>query len=288
MCRCFAKILLAEVLMDNIKTGWETEKRTHFDEIVVNYDKARWEYPAELFTDIFEYKGTNSENTALEIGAGTGKAATPFLTAGYNVTAVELGRNMADFISDKFKDYSGFEIIVSSFEEAELTENSYDVIYAASAFHWVNAEIGCPKAFRLLKNGGVFALFRNNTVGTYEVYDDMLELYEKYYLSVYPNNTRGEKNTHENLSAPSGIHRGYRFYDMKDYGFTDITMKFYEVTNSYSADEYVALLDTYADHRSLPESNKTALYAGIRESIERHGGFCKLDCLFQLYMGRKP
>ena len=274
--------------MEGIKTGWERERRTHFDEITANYDKVRWEYPLELYTDIFAYQQTGRGEAALEIGAGTGKATTPFLMAGYSVTAVELGTNMAEFLLNKFKDYSGFNVITSAFEEAELTDGSYGLIYAASAFHWVDAEIGCPKVLRLLKSGGVFALFRNNPVDGYGFNEDIQELYRKYYLSIYPTNTMPAKKTSLELSQPSGINRGYGFYDMEHYGFTEITMKFYEVTHTYNADDYVALLETYADHRSLPESNKAALYAGIKESIIGNGGYCKQDYLFQLYMGRKP
>ena len=81
-----------------IKTGWEQENRVHFDEIVINYDKVRWDYPQQMFEDIFEYSGLGKGKKAIEIGAGTGKATTPVLNAGYDVTAVELGANMATFI----------------------------------------------------------------------------------------------------------------------------------------------------------------------------------------------
>ena len=147
-----------------ICTGWERHNRKHFDEIVVNYDKARWDYPGELINDIIKYGKNESCRKALEIGAGTGKATAPFLEAGYNVTAVEIGANMASFLRDKFKEYKDFNVITAAFEDASLEDGSYDLIYAASAFHWVDADIGCPKVFRLLKDGGTFALFRNNFI----------------------------------------------------------------------------------------------------------------------------
>jgi len=37
------------------KTGWERERRTHFDEITAEYDKIRWNYPDELFRDAIDY-----------------------------------------------------------------------------------------------------------------------------------------------------------------------------------------------------------------------------------------
>ena len=273
---------------ENSKTGWERERRTHFDEIAINYDKVRWEYPPELFADIFRYNEINAEKNALEIGIGTGKATAPFLAAGYAVTAAELSVHMAEFVRNKYKNYDNFNVIVSAFEEIDLRKNSYDLIYAASAFHWVDAEKGCPKALGLLKSGGIFALFRNNLVRGYEVYEETKEFYNKYYFSVYPANKSSSPKTREDMSSPSGIYHGYRFYTMEQYGFVDTVMKFYEVTLSYSTEEYIDLLETFADYRSLPESNKAALYAGIRETIKRHGGYCKQDYLFQLYMGRKP
>ena len=148
--------------MTNTKTGWERDNRMHFDEIVVNYDKFRWDYPAELFADAIQYSGQGNGKRAIEIGAGTGKATAPFLDAGYTVTAVEMGANMTEFLQDKFKEYKNFNVITSTFEDAPLEDESYDLIYAASAFHWVDAEIGCPKILRLLKSGGAFVLFRNN------------------------------------------------------------------------------------------------------------------------------
>ena len=65
-------------------------------------------------------------------------------------------------------------------------------------------------------------------------------------------------------------------------------MKFYDATRLYSADDYITLLDTYSDHRSLPDVNRSALYKGIRETIIKYGGYQKLDFLFQLYIGKKP
>jgi ubiquinone/menaquinone biosynthesis C-methylase UbiE len=273
------------------KTGWERENRTHFDEIVVNYDKARWDYPAELYADIFEYSGTGHKN-ALEIGAGTGKATAPFLNAGYDVTAVEMGENMSVFMLDKFKEHTNFDVITATFEDVELQDNSYDLIYAASAFHWVDAKIGCPKAYRLLKNGGTFALFRNNAIppNGNELFKESQAIYDKYYYSHYESNKRPiliTEMSYDDFLKPLEIHRGFRFESLEQYGFSDITMKLYEATQTYNADDYIMLLDTYSDHRALPNNNRTALYSGIKEAILRHGGQQKLNCIFQLYMGRK-
>ncbi|MCL2696807.1 MAG: class I SAM-dependent methyltransferase [Oscillospiraceae bacterium] len=263
--------------------GRERERRVHFDEIVEAYDKIRPEYPDELFSDIISYsKGKN----ALEIGAGTGKATAPFLGAGFGVTAVELGENMTQFLLSKFKGYNNFNAITSDFENAVLENDVYDLVYAASAFHWVDTEIGCPKAFRILKSGGAFALFRYNVIHTDGniIYEELQEIYKKYYHKPYK---KPIKLSREKYLEPVEILRGFGFEDLKTYGFTDISMKLYDAQQTYSADEYLTFLDTLSDHRSLPESDRTALYAGVREIINKYGEY-KKDYVFQLYMARKP
>ncbi|MCL1807824.1 MAG: class I SAM-dependent methyltransferase [Oscillospiraceae bacterium] len=271
-------------------TGWERDRRTHFDEIAADYDKMRSEYPGELFDDIFEYSGMGKRKKALEIGAGTGKATTPFLDAGCDVTAVEIGANMAAFLLERYKNYKDFNVITADFESALLEEGCYDLIYAASAFHWVDADIGCPKVFRLLKSGGTFALFRYNAIAACgeDCYEDIQAVYEKHYYSYFPSNVRPVRKSKADFEKPSEIHHSFGFEDLKQYGFTGISMMFYDTARTFGADEYIAWLDTMSDHRSMPESGRAALYEGIRESIIRHGGHHKVDFIYKLYMGRKP
>ncbi len=274
----------------NNGTGWERNNRIIFDEIVANYDKVRWGYPDELYMDIIRYSRPEKGKKALEIGAGTGKATVRFLDMGYDITAVEMGVNMTEFLLDRFKEYKNFNVVTATFEDASLEEAQYDLIYAASAFHWVDAEIGCPKVYRLLKEGGTFALFRNNAVPAdgEELYEEIQTLYIKYYNSYYTSIKRPVRKSREDFLKPSEIYKSFRFEDLERYGFREVTMKLYDASQTYSADEYIALLDTYSDHRGLPDDNRTALYAGIREAILRHGGYHKVDYIFQLYMGRKP
>jgi len=270
-------------------SGWERSNRIIFDEIADKYDRIRWGYPDELFADIIQYSGQGKGKKALEIGAGTGKATTPFLDSGYVVTAVEMSRNMSDFLLHRFKEYRNFSVITSAFEDVSLDDENYDLIYAASSFHWVDAETGCPKVYRLLKKGGVFALLRNNPVPAVgeEIFEEIQEIYEKYYYSYYVSKERPSKKSRDDFMKPSEIRRRFGFDCLERFGFSDVTMKLYDASHIYSADEYTELLDTFSDHRSLPVDLRTALYDGVRKVITRHGGYHKVDYVYQLYMGRK-
>jgi len=269
--------------MSNI--GWERERRVHFDEITELYDKVRPEYPRALYEDLFKYVGGGK--TALEIGAGTGKATRPFLDAGYDVTAVEIGENMTEFLRCRYQDNTNFSAITAAFEDVAPLENNYDLIYAATAFHWVDAKIGGPKAFSLLKSGGTFALFRYNFIPADgdELYEEIQDVYKEYGHQPYK---RPTKMSITDFSSADGIYWGFRCKSLESYGFSDTVMKFYDFSRVFDADGYIKSLETNSDHRSLPDDKRAALYVGIRSVINRHGGSIKLNYMFQLYMGKKP
>lgn len=275
--------------MVKVGIGWERNRRTHFDDIVTNYDRMRPEYPHELFEDILSYSGLKYGGNALEIGAGTGKATIPFLNKGFHITAVEIGEKMAGYLSKKLENHQNFNVIVTSFEDVELKSNTFDLIYAATAFHWVNADIGCPKAYELLKENGTIALFRYSALAAHgeAIFDEIQTIYEKYYYSYYTTSSKPIKKSKADFTKPSEIYISFRFEDLKNYGYKDVTMKFYDGSKIFSANEYINWLDTLSDHRSLPESNKEALYDEVRKTILNHGDSHKVDFIFQLYMGRK-
>lgn len=274
----------------NKRTGWERENRTHFDSIAAEYEAVRPEWIGEIFRDIQEYTKPTQGKNAAEIGVGTGKATAPILSMGYNVTAVEINPSMAAYSLNRFKSFPNFSVVVSSFEDVPLKENSFDLIYAASSIHWVDAEIGLPKARRLLKDNGVIALFRYNEVASIddELYKEVHKIHSRYYGSYY-NVPYSEpvRKTHEDFYKPEEIYKGFRFKDLQSYGFRDVTMQFYDVTLGYSADEYIALLSTLADFRNLPENVRAPLYKELKGMIDGSGGKYKTDYVFQLYLGRK-
>lgn len=80
---------------------------------------------------------------------------------GCDVTAIELGENLAEFSKEKFKEHKNFSVYNTSFEDFECDDNSFDIPYSATAFHWILEEIGYPKTLKLLKNDGTLALFWN-------------------------------------------------------------------------------------------------------------------------------
>jgi SAM-dependent methyltransferase len=124
--------------------------RRTFDSAADLYDEARPEYPDELFDDLIEVSGLQPGNRLLEIGCATGKATRALMERGFSVVCVELGADLAERAR---RNLAGFpvEIHVEPFEKWEGEAETFDLVYAATAWHWVDPAIRYRKAHRLLR-----------------------------------------------------------------------------------------------------------------------------------------
>jgi len=113
-----------------------------FGSVAECYERYRLDYPNELVDIVLRYAG-RPVRTALEVGAGTGKATRLFASRGIEVTALEPDADMAH---------------VSTFEEFRI-ESRFDLVYAAAAWHWTSPVTRWARAVELLVPGGVLVLF---------------------------------------------------------------------------------------------------------------------------------
>ncbi len=250
-----------------------------FDTNAETYDNLRPGYPSKLYSDIFAQIALNSTSNAVEIGIGGGQATLPILKTGCSLIAVEYGENLSELCREKFKNFPKFKVVTSKFEDYISENESCDLIYSASAFHWIPEEIGYSKVFDLLKSGGVFARFANHPFGD----KGRLKLWEeiqKIYAVYMPNSKSPKPYTEADAESRSKI--------AEKYGFVDISYKLYHRTRSFSAAEYTKLLSTYSDHIALPENIRNEFYLKIKEAINNHGGTITIYDTIDLQIARKP
>ena len=255
------------------------ELRLKFNEDATNYDRWRPVYVPELFDAIIEYSNLDDTKRALEVGIGTGQATLPILKTGCKVTAVEIGKELAEYSRRKFSGFRNFEVVNVDFESFPGESNTYDLIYSATAFHWIPEEIGYPKAFDLLKPGGTLALFWNHPFVNRS--DDMLhaeiqEIYSKYRPT-------GDKPLVEfNESSCKKVTD-----TLESHGFSTVTFRLFYQTRTVSSRDYIGLLNTYSDHRSLEENIKNGLECGIVSAIDKSGGELNIYDTMDLYLAQK-
>lgn len=119
------------------------------------YERFRPGYPEELFDRVMAHAG-GPVRTALEIGAGTGKATRLFARPGITVTATDPDGAMLAELRKHVPE--SVRTVQAAFEDVRPGER-YGLVYAAAALHWTDPEGRWARMAALLEPGGVFASF---------------------------------------------------------------------------------------------------------------------------------
>ena len=130
-----------------------------FDAAALDYDSSRPLYPAALYTDLLRHVPLTAQSRVLEIGLGTGKASEPILRTGCSLTGLEPGSNLEALAAERLKGYANLSLLNCTLQDYAGEGAPFDLIYAATAFHWIPEEYGYRRVFELLREGGSFARF---------------------------------------------------------------------------------------------------------------------------------
>jgi SAM-dependent methyltransferase len=146
-----------------------------FDEDADLYDRVRPGYPAQLFDDLAVLAGVGPGCRLLEIGPGTGKATIELARRACRITAVELGPNLAAIATRNLtalheahqqtgETIPRAEVVVSAFETWPLPDEQFDVVVAATAYHWLDPDMRLAKIAEALRPGGMLAVVETHHV----------------------------------------------------------------------------------------------------------------------------
>lgn len=223
-----------------------------FGVVAEAYERFRPGYPAELFDMVLTYAG-QPVRTALEIGAGTGKATRLLAQRGIIVTATEPDGAMLAELRQHVP--ATVKTVQAAFEDLRPNE-SYGLVYAAAALHWTDPEGRWSRMAALLEPGGVFASFG----GPVRLADPAVE--EAVGVA------RAPFLDSDDVPSPDGTPPGH---DMQWPGtelqrsewFADVQQSVIERRLTMSARDYVGLLSTISAYLELPTSEQEQVYRRI-------------------------
>ena len=261
----------------NLKYGTDDagrHLRTAFDEDAANYDAVRPRYCKALFEAIFDGAQLDKSALCLEIGPGTGQATEPFLNRGCRVTAVELGENLAQYLAWKYRDLPNLSVWNGDFLDFP-EEQRYDLIYSATAFHWIPREQGLEKVKRLLKPGGTLALFWNHPIPGGQIGTPA----EQAVSAVYEKHGKGgSKKIFDGSTCPAYCD------SLRAAGFRNVGFQLFESQRVLSGTQYVQLMRSYSDHANLNEAQRQALEGDMLQAIEGLGDGLPILDRMDLYL----
>lgn len=122
------------------------------------YDNARPKCPEKVREIILKYLETTPD-LVVDMGCGTGLSTTIWSEASNKVIGIEPSPDMIKKAKERV---SGLEnvIFTSAFSDnTGLDNDCADVITCSQSFHWMNPETTLNEVARILKKGGVFAVY---------------------------------------------------------------------------------------------------------------------------------
>jgi SAM-dependent methyltransferase len=236
--------------------------RATFESVAEHYHQARPEYPAALLDGLMALAALRPGDRGLEVGCGTGKATAALAARGLAITGVELGPGLAAVARRNLARYPQVTVHQGPFERwpAAGAQPPFDLVFAATAWHWVDPAVRYRRAWELLRPGGHLAFWSATHVlpdGGDPFFADIQDVYEEL----------GE-------ALPSGSvwHRPGELPDESEEirasgWFDEIEVRQFDWEIEYDAESYIALLDTFSGHITMQPWQRERLYGEIRDRL---------------------
>jgi SAM-dependent methyltransferase len=227
-----------------------------FGAVAEAYERFRPGYPDDVVDLVLAYAG-RPVDTALEIGAGTGKATRVFAARGIAVTATDPDAAMLA----ELRRHVPAEVVTvrAAFEELR-PQRTYGLVYAAAALHWTRPEGRWSRVAGLLEPGGVFASFG----GPIRLADPAVE--EALAAARAPDLETDE------IPSPDGTPPGHEMQwpgtELRNAEwFTDVRQRVIARTVTVSAAGYVGQLSTISAYLELPPERRERVFSRIAEVL---------------------
>jgi len=240
--------------------GISNSLKTTFDENPELYHSIRPRYPAALLDTLVNMAQLKDNSKLLEIGPGTGQATEFLAKHNFSIQGIELGQKLARFAQRELRKYKNVEIINGAFEEIELLPENYDLVFSATAFHWINPEVKYAKPYKILKSRGNLAI-----IETHHLSDSCGDL---FFFASQP--------IYKKYCGKDCYDTGFHLKEITELSACNVDERFFKVVSfdvfplvvNYSANEYLKLLNTYSDVLSLDIEKRKVFLNDIRNLIE--------------------
>lgn len=235
---------------------------TTFDSVAELYERVRPGYPGQLFADLASTTGLRAGGASvLEVGTGTGQATRGLLGRGWRVVTLEPGRELATVARRVLAGHGDVEVVEAPFERWEAGgQETFDLVFAATSWHWVDPRVGYRRAAELLRPGGHLAVVATEHVSP-RGGDDFFRQVQRVYDEVGMSDGQGGPKPPEAIAAPDLAAIGGSGF------FAEPVVHRYVWGRDYTAEEYLALVSTYSGHIAASPRQRETLFTGIRDLI---------------------
>jgi len=231
--------------------------RLTFDSVADLYDKARPTYPPALFEDLRTLTGFDTQGSVVEIGCGTGQASIPLARMSGKLVCVELGPRLAKVATQNLAPFPHAQVVNASFEDWNPQGETFDLVFCATAWHWLDPTRRYEKAYEVLKPSGHLAVVTNSHAFPTDFDPLFTDLDEVYREISDGKSEHGPRVTPDKLPDETS--------EILASGcFGEVQTRRYVWHVEYTGDEFVDLLSTYSDHIALSDDKRNHLFKEVR------------------------
>jgi SAM-dependent methyltransferase len=241
--------------------GEPRDLRTTFDSAADTYQQARPDYPDELYDALVVAAGLRAGDRLLEIGCATGKATLPLARRGFAMTCLEPGPALAEAARRNLAGFARVEVVETAFESYRPpTQDRFDLVLAATAWHWLDPAVRFPRAWELLAPGGHLAFWSATHVfpdrgdpffsDIQPVYDEIGEALPDDVVRPRPGELPDQRDDIEGTGL-----------------FEVVLVREVDWEVDYDAESYLRLLDTFSGHIAMAPAKREHLYAEVRRLL---------------------
>lgn len=227
-----------------------------FGVVAEAYERFRPGYPVELFDMVMAYAG-RPVRTALEIGAGTGKATRLFAQRGVMVTATDPDAAMLAELRKHVP--TSVRTVQAAFEDLQPGKR-YGLVNAAAALHWTNPKGRWSRVAALLEPGGVFA----SCGGPFQLADPAVEAAVRAARAPFLES--------DEIPSPDGTPPDHEMQWpgselQQSEWFTDVQQSVIERRLTMSPRDYVGHLSTISAYLVLPTAERERVFSQIMQIL---------------------
>lgn len=254
-------------------------KRSWYSPVAENYLAARPGYPEAVVRAIVLATRLVRNSSIVEVGSGPGTATTSFARLGCKIDAIEPNPDFVRLAAEVLKDYKNVTLHNATFEGFRVPSDRFDVVLAASSFHWVRPEIAYSKAAKLLKRDGSLVLLWNQELQPQEeIHDRLRPIYAKYAPNV---------DKYRSVTEQVSIMKDLGSVVARSGHFQAPAVGFVRTETAYDSERYIALLSSYSPYLKLNTEIRKRLFRAIDAFIQAElGGEIPLSYISGYHIAR--
>ena len=216
----------------------------------VDYDELRPSYAPEAVAWVAQRGSLRAGSVVIDLAAGTGQLSRRFAPLGVALIAVEPAANMRAVLQQRLP---ALRVEAGTAEAMPAADRSVDAVLVGNAFHHFDRRAAFAEIQRVLRPGGVLALFWAWSLEEEQLFLPLLREIDQVVEA-----TRGSNEiatAYRSWSEQPSIAAGFGPFERREFPATNV------IPSARLADLYA----TSSDVASLPPETRDALLERIRE-----------------------